>query len=324
MKASSAPRSRELANTLANLATDAAAVEVLRELSKHGIAAILLKGPALDRLLYNRRGERAYTDSDLLVAPSDLSAAERILARLGFDADPPFAMDHHFDPEDNHAHPWRRRRDGVVVDLHRTLAGALASPRRVWEVLEGETEPFPLGSVQASTLNELGLALVIALHAGNHGPRREGPLRDLARALDRLQRSTWAAAARLAERIDAEFAFAAGLRLLPRGGGVADDLGLPRHFPAETALHVTQSASMSLHLEALAVARGPKAKLRLMRLTLFPPVRMMRAWSTLANRGPVGLGAAYAKRVLRIPVAGVPALVSWRRARSHARRHGLS
>ena len=66
-----------------------------------------------------------------------------------------------------------------------------------------------------------------ALHAAHHGRTYPRPLRDLERALDRLDRETWVAAARLAAELDAVEAFAAGLRLVPAGESLASELDLP-------------------------------------------------------------------------------------------------
>jgi hypothetical protein len=321
MEAPPVSRSRELSTVLANLATDAAAVEVIRALTDEGIEAILLKGPALDRLLYDRRGERSYGDVDLLVAPAEFADAERILARLGFRSD---VEESGLARTDHHADMWLRPGDGAKVDLHRTLVGVRATEWRTWDELRRATRPLDLGSFQATVLDETGSALVVALHTAHHGPRKPEPIQDLDRALERLERPAWADAAQLAERLDAVFAFAAGLRRRPAGAVIADELGLPRHFPVDTALRVSQSRRMSLELEAVAAAGGLRAKLNLVRALLFPTRRHMRAWYPLARRGTAGLAAAYVGRLLRIPVSIAPALMSSWRARRQARRHGLS
>src|SRR5437763_10353307 len=99
-------RSVEFSTALANLAMDAGTVEVLKALNAAGIEAILLRGPALDRLLYSQRGERSYTDADLLVAPDDYAKAEEILAGLGFR---PYGDAGGFADTPGHARAWRRR-----------------------------------------------------------------------------------------------------------------------------------------------------------------------------------------------------------------------
>src|SRR3954453_4941386 len=101
-------RSPGLSTALANLAMDAGTGEVLKEFRAAGVEAILLRGPVLDRLLYSRRGERSYTDADLLVAPQDLERAEGTLGALGFR---PYVEEPAFTDRTDHARPWQREGD---------------------------------------------------------------------------------------------------------------------------------------------------------------------------------------------------------------------
>ncbi len=314
METASAGRSPELATVIANLATDATTIEVLGALRDEGIEAILMRGPAIARLLYDHDGERAYCDSDVLVAPGDFSAAGRVLERLGFErrvgpaGGPPVFGGHHADP-------WRRASDAAEVDLHRTVVGFEAPASEAWAVLRGGAQALRLGSFEATVLDEPARALVVALHAAQHGPRRERPLEDLDRALERIDARTWAAADGLAERLEARPALAAGLRRRPRGARVADELGLPSEFPVDVALRAGAARYMSFGFERIAAARGPVAKLQTACSALVPAPAYMRTHSRLANRGAAGLAAAYIARAARIPVVAVPAFSAWRRAR---------
>jgi hypothetical protein len=55
-----------LKSAAAIMALDATAAKVVEALERQQIPAILLKGPALTRWLYDRRIERSYGDVDLL------------------------------------------------------------------------------------------------------------------------------------------------------------------------------------------------------------------------------------------------------------------
>src|SRR3954468_19053260 len=66
-----------------NLRVDAATAEVARALDAAAIPHILLKGPSVARWLYPEGG-RGYSDSDLLVSPSSVQAAEAVLESMGF------------------------------------------------------------------------------------------------------------------------------------------------------------------------------------------------------------------------------------------------
>ena len=56
---------------------------VVRALRDRGVRPLLLKGPAVATWLYAENPRvRAYTDVDLLVAPTDRETAEAVLAEL--------------------------------------------------------------------------------------------------------------------------------------------------------------------------------------------------------------------------------------------------
>src|SRR5207249_932792 len=118
--AESPARRLEVARTLA---MDGVAVEVVTAFNEAGVRPILLKGPALARLLYPRE-LRSYVDVDLLVSGADVATAEAVLERLGF-ARGSIAIEP--DLGLPHACPWGRA-DGANVDLHRTLAGVGVAP----------------------------------------------------------------------------------------------------------------------------------------------------------------------------------------------------
>src|SRR4051794_2899859 len=104
--------------TAYTLWVDAGTAEVLGAFEAAGVSSLVLKGPAIARWLYTERESRFYTDSDLLVRPRDVEAAERVLVALGFAK--------RF--EDRGMPSWWReyasewgREDGRRVDLHHTL-----------------------------------------------------------------------------------------------------------------------------------------------------------------------------------------------------------
>ena len=62
------------------------------------VPALLLKGPAFARWLYDDSRERSYRDIDLLVAPERIAAAGAALSELGFER------------RDSHARHHRKQR----------------------------------------------------------------------------------------------------------------------------------------------------------------------------------------------------------------------
>lgn len=73
---------------------DAATVAALDAFEEAGVQSLLLKGPALVRLLYAENESRGYSDIDLLVAPTDFEHAREALLALGYArADKVFGID---------------------------------------------------------------------------------------------------------------------------------------------------------------------------------------------------------------------------------------
>jgi hypothetical protein len=157
---------------------------------------------------------------------------------------------------------------------------------------------------------------MVALHAAANGSDGRQSLEDLSRALSLASDELWHEAAYVAARIGALESFAAGLRLLPEGRAVAARLGLQPPASPEVILHANTVPDGAMFLERLSRAEGDR--LRLLGRAIVPPASYMRARSTLARRGPLGLAVAYATRVLvRLATAGTAV-----RALRTARRGG--
>src|SRR5688572_24714017 len=101
------------------LAVDDQTAHVVAAFEARGIESLLLKGPAIAHRLYGPGDPRFYGDTDLLVAPRSLAAAERALRELGYErlyAERTIAL------VAQHASPWRRPGSTLTVDLHHTLS----------------------------------------------------------------------------------------------------------------------------------------------------------------------------------------------------------
>ena len=287
------------------LRVDATTAAVLRAFGAAGLRSIVLKGPTLQRELYDDGSWRRYCDTDLLIAPVDLERAGGTLGELGFE----LAIDHREHPGvcEPHAQEWSRAAGEERVDLHWRLAGAGAPAERAWRVLAARTHPIEVGAAAGEALTRPGVALVVALHAAQHGRTHRKPQRDLERALERFGPSTWAAAGDLAEELHAREAFAAGLRLSPAGAGMARELGLPAVRSPQLRLMAGDQPPGSFGMLRVLEAAGGRARLRAVRSELFPAPAFMRASSPLARHGRMGLGLAYpariAARAWRLPAA---------------------
>jgi Uncharacterised nucleotidyltransferase len=198
-----------------------------------GIETILLKGPAFDQLLFDGERSRAYSDIDLLVDPSRVLAAERLLEKLGFHrakrAWAQLARRSGVAPQlvrPAHATAWVRDGDRFTVDLHATLPQAGATAPLMWHTLRAHRATITVAGTLVQTLDRPASALLIALHAAHHGPDWNRTRTDLQRACERLEPACWQAALRLARELRAEAAMGIGLGTVEEGHAVARELGL--------------------------------------------------------------------------------------------------
>ena len=294
---------------------DAAAVQVLDALDQAGVKALVLKGAALSRLLYRQDEHRGYFDVDLLVAPTDVAAAGQVLAVLGYlNASEVRGIDDVAGIQ--HAENWSRLLPGQrneVIDLHWRLDGSGAAPEVVWPILSSRRTTFELAGRQVPTLDQAGLALHLALHGAQHGPGDFKAMGDLRRGLERWPEEVWRDAAGLAAQLVATEAFATGLRLVEPGVEIAQRLELPTTDAMQWAIanqHLRPRGAF--HWQAFVEARGFRARLNVLRRSLFPT----RAWVVWeyprAERGGVWLLAGYGAHLVRV--------VGWARAVAHFRR----
>lgn len=293
------------------LALDAATVELVRELGRHGIRAILIKGAAIAARLYGNPVERSYLDIDLLVAPESGAAAEDVLRSLGF-AD--LLADARASERPVHASPWHRRLPTkITVDLHQTIHGCSAGSDAVWRELSRETRHIELGGTSIEVLGDPGQALVIATHATRDG-RLDKPLEDLERALTEIDGEAWREAAAMASRLDAAAAFEAGLRRTRTGANLAAELGLAAPASRQMLLRIAGAPPASGGLLAIAEGHDLRERFNLAASRLFPSPARMRLTSGLARQGRLGLILAYLCRPFQVGAHVPAALWAWHAA----------
>jgi hypothetical protein len=299
------------------MSIDAATAELFVSLAQSGARARLLKGPSIAGWLYDDPQEREYGDCDVLIAPESLADAERALEALGYERD----YDDRVLPEwwREHASAWLRHRDGIRVDLHRTLVGVGVSDAECWSALSDGSVTIEVSGVGVPTLEVPARTLHVALHAAQHGPSWGHGLPDLERAVAGLDDVVWRHATELAHRLRAVDAFAAGLGLCEPGGTLAERLQLPAVTSVDARLRAAGAQSSALSFEALASADGLRAQTAMVWRKLAPPAIYMRHWDSRAGRGPLWLAAMYARRaawILRRTPAGLSAWAATRRTRS--------
>jgi hypothetical protein len=294
-----------------NLATDAVATEVVRELEQRGIRTLVLRGPAIARWLY-REGERDYGDVDLLVEPDSVERAEETLRELGFRGRPLQPLKHR---QPRHAEMWVR---GTTppVDLHRTIVGVAASDREVWATLWAHSKSIALQGTAVKTLDHAGLLVLLTLHAAQHG--LEAATRDLAVALTRVGSEEWEQACELATQLKAVPAFGVGLRMFPAGREIADRFGIHAGPIPEMLLRSEVAPDLALGLNWAADLPTARLRARFVASKVFPDPDSMRESSGIARRGRAGLAAAYLQRLLWLSIRAPRAIRAVRRARRRA------
>jgi hypothetical protein len=300
---------RDLLNVGATIVLDSFTGDLVEELEAAGLPAIVLKGPAVARLLYRDGTLRFHDDVDLLVRDADLPKIRTVLVAGGFN----------LAAEAESGEVWARTADGIVVDLHTTLIGIGAPKDKVWNVLSSDRAILDLGSHAVQTLTPAGIALHVALHAAQHGAGTGRSLADLDRALAVFDRPTWREAAALARELEADVPMGTGLRLLPDGEVLAEELGLSDEQSALLALRASTAPVGAMGLYRLFEARGIREKGALLRRELVPQPAFMRQMYPIARRGPVGLLASYAWRPIWLLAHALPAIVALVRARRMSR-----
>jgi Uncharacterised nucleotidyltransferase len=290
-------------HVISRLALDPLLADVVRAFAQRGICPVLLKGPVFAQWLYDDPTERSYGDVDLLVAPAEFEAARRTLASLGFSRwqPPVYAREYpaHHDVWCDGTNP------NLQVELHRTLFLTTAPDSVVWQRVTEDATTLEIAGVRVAVPGEAANALIVGLHAAHHGVERSKSLRDLERAVERVDAGTWRRAAALARELGAGPAFATGLGLAPGGGDLASRLGLdasaaPRSVRLRASAPRGAATTIEWLVDQLEAADGAGSRARLLAQLLFPARGWMLAGYPLARRGRLGLVGAYGLRLIRV------------------------
>ena len=307
---------RDARTALGNLQVDLTTVKVSRALESAGLRSVLLKGPSIAEWLYEEPSRRQYTDTDLLVSPSDVPRALDCLRRLGFLL--PLEHASRFE-QDGHSvltHPP----SGSLfceVDLHYTLPGAEAPPEVLWQTLGAHLSTQNVLSQPIMVLDEVGRALTVVLHAARNGPQDSKSTEDLVRLL--AQPINWPDVASLATKVGAEPALARGLGLVSEGVAVRDSLRLTRRRNVETELREADAPALAFGFERLSNTRGTRQRLSLLGRELWPSPAFLQFW---AERAQLPLTSLWRLRLVRLSYVlreGPPAAWAWAKVRRRAR-----
>lgn len=309
------PQFRSVARSLLLDRRARAAVE---HLGAAGIPSILLKGAAIATWLYDDGTPRPYKDVDLLVSPAEFDRSIQVLGEIGYRIRLPGAHPAELGPKElDLLGP-----DDVSIDLHHGLLGVSVSSQRAWDLLVSRCVTMPLAGGEVRVLDIPARALHLALHAAQNGPIDVKAMSDLVRGIASVSRDDWREAAAVAEAIGATEALAAGLRLVPDGRALADELTLPRGMSVELALRTLSVTQDALFFARFSETRGARAKAALLARKFFPTATTLRANSALASRGWLGLLCVRVMHPFELGIRFVPAFKAWRRAQRATRQGG--
>lgn len=309
--------SRDVLLVAQSLLLDRKAATAADHLRAVGVQTILLKGAAIATWLYDDGELRPYSDIDLLVSPAQLHRAKQALAELGYQH-----LLEHADPCEFGTKEQELFGPGnVCIDLHHGLIGAEAPGQHCWDVLVRHTVPLRLADgTDVQVLDLPARAMHLALHAAQNGPIDRKALADLERGLARVDRRDWLQAADLAEELGAAEAFAAGLRLLPAGEVLAEELSLTRRMTVELSLRTQSAPQHAIFFERLVNTPTTRARAALLARKLFPTAAFLRANSEAASRSRAALAWARISHPVGVVRGFGPAIVWWVRARRATRR----
>ena len=262
--------------------------EALARLTAEGIEVIVLKGAALILTVYPNLGLRPMSDVDILVRPTDLLGAIKVLEDLGYVAAP-----HQISPTDALANACevvltRSGEMGAMIEVHWTLLNLAHHQRRLpldwfWRT----ARPLQVGEQQALQLGPeaqiLYLCGHLCLHHWQVADSDQRWLNDIALCIEHDEGSIdWDVALALAQRCDLVMPLQ---RALPRAAAEWDApvpsevlAAVRRLKPSpeeERVFHVLRSVGLRLWTDTAALA-GWRQRLQFALSNLFPSPAYMR------------------------------------------------
>jgi hypothetical protein len=278
-----------------------AAASAIEAASGEGIPILLLKGPALQRLVYPAGIVRPMDDLDLLVAPSDAPRFGDLLRRRGYRNDLRGEEDF-FAPDLTHS-----------IDLHTGLVNTTRLPARsaLWpqtfETIWRRRQPLTLAGVPGWTLGPQDCLQYLAVHAVHHHGMQG--IRWMADFLAALQ--TWPLSLRACHRSPAAVRRSVWYcldRLAARGVDPAPETRValrPRYlFPGEHRIlaragHGAGAGHLRYGL-TLACLPGWPARAAFARQLLFPADRVFAAGFSDGGRPPRHAWMAHWRQMARL------------------------
>jgi hypothetical protein len=168
-------------NALYSLVLAGELVRLARFFAEDGIRILPFKGPTLAARAYGNLALRDFVDLDLLLAPSDVARARKLLASAGYHCKLPLP------PAQEEAYlasigqmPFVRESPRILVELHARLMPRDFHFPLTLEHLLPRRQPVVLAGQEVFTLGDEDLLVVLCAHGGKHGWASLGWIADVA------------------------------------------------------------------------------------------------------------------------------------------------
>lgn len=281
------------------LVQEATLAEIVPALAGHDVRTLLIKGAATARLIGVPTLDRPSVDLDLLIHESSLVSAHAVLESLGFRH-----LDRPHGPGQSwkHAENWTRGHPFPVwIDLHLSLPQADGAAK-VFEALSRDAQTVRIGPSEVEIPGDAACALILVLHAAQHGRTNSRPLDDLDRAVAVVTEATWRGAASLAAEVGLMSSFAFGLRLVGGGAALAEQLGVRGQGTVIDRFRASGAPGAGpVWIHTLRHAPNLRSAMSVLRDGLLPSRTLVRALRPEVGSSRVRLAAFYVHRVLAIP-----------------------
>ena len=188
-------------------------LDLLTLFSASGIPALPFKGPTLGLQAYGDPALRTFADLDVLVRPADLEDARAVLLNGGFRPSFPTTPARRALLVRRGSHESFERDDGVAVELHWRIAGAVSDFGLDYDRLWSRLGVVSLGGRLVPALEPVDLLLVLCIHGAKHAWERLAWICDVAELVRQTPKMDWTALAAEAERLKAGRIVGLGLLL---------------------------------------------------------------------------------------------------------------
>lgn len=200
-------------------------LRVVSSLREAGIEAVPLKGAILATRIYGDIALRPFSDIDLLIRREQISAAERIVSKLGYEAEVPVPPLHRERWLEQQCELNFRRGDLSRLELHWDISHPHFALDTGVDSFWGRLRTTQIGDAKLSDLSEQDLFFTLIVHGTRHAWSRLMWLVDVAELLRTAPSLDWDLFFRDAEERGASRMVATALVLISNVFGVslADD-----------------------------------------------------------------------------------------------------